>query len=145
VKYLVDTSALTRIIRRQADPEWDSLERRGLLAVSEPALTETLLIAKAKEYSQLEAAIKANYLSVVMPDGLWDSVATIRRTLAPHSAHRGLSVADLLIAAVAIRLKLTVLHEDGDFETVARFVPEFKQYRLRQGPPTEKAMSTIDS
>ncbi|MCM4079063.1 hypothetical protein [Paractinoplanes hotanensis] len=49
-----------------------------------------------------------------------------------------------MIVAIAIRLRLTVLHEDSDFETVARFVPELKQYRLRHGPPTEKAMSTVD-
>jgi hypothetical protein len=49
-----------------------------------------------------------------------------------------------VIAAIAIRLRLTVLHEDGDFETVARFVPELKQHRLRLGPPDEKAMSTVD-
>jgi predicted nucleic acid-binding protein len=39
-------------------------------------------------------------------------------------------VADLVIAATAIRLKLTVLHEDRDFETVARFVPELQQQRV---------------
>jgi hypothetical protein len=33
----------------------------------------------------------------------------------------------------AIRLKLTVLHEDADFETVARFVPELKQHRIGAG------------
>jgi predicted nucleic acid-binding protein len=50
LRYLVDTSALTRILRRQASPAWDNLERRGLLAICEPALTETLLIAKTKDY-----------------------------------------------------------------------------------------------
>ena len=33
---------------------------------------------------------------------------------------------DLVVAATAVRLKLTVPHEDGDFETVARFVPEVR-------------------
>ena len=51
----------------------------------------------------------------------------------PHSAHKGLSVADLVVAATAIRLKLEVLHEDGDFETVARFVPELRQRRISLG------------
>jgi predicted nucleic acid-binding protein len=48
--------------------------------------------------------------------------------------HQGLSVADLVVAATAIRLKLEVLHEDGDFETVARFVPELRQRRISAGP-----------
>ena len=37
-------------------------------------------------------------------------------------------------AATGIRLKLEVLHEDADFETVARFVPQFQQRRISAGP-----------
>ena len=125
---------MIRILRREASADWDDLDRRGLLAVCEPALTETLLIAKTKDYSALEDSITSNYLPVVIPDGIWDLVAVLRRELVPHSAHRGLSVADLVIAATAIRLKLTVLHEDADFETVARFVPELKRHRISAGP-----------
>ncbi len=68
------------------------------------------------------------------PDNIWDLVGAIRRELAPHSAHQGLSVADLVVAATAIRLKLTVLHEDGDFETVARFVPQLREQRISTAP-----------
>jgi hypothetical protein len=132
--YLVDTSALTRILRRQVSPDWGDLERRGLLAVCEPALTETLLIAHTKDYAALEESITENYLPVMVPDGIWELVATLRRELVSHSAHRGPSVADLVIAATAIRLKLTVLHEDGDYETVARFVPQLQQHRVSAGP-----------
>jgi hypothetical protein len=39
-----------------------------------------------------------------------------------------------VVAAAAIRLKLEVLHEDGDFETVARFVPELQQRRISASP-----------
>jgi predicted nucleic acid-binding protein len=41
---------------------------------------------------------------------------------------------DLVVAATAMRMKLIVLHEDADFETVARFVPELKQHRVSAGP-----------
>ena len=37
MKYLVDASALTRILRRQADPAWADFSERGLLSVAEPA------------------------------------------------------------------------------------------------------------
>ncbi|MCO8276931.1 PIN domain-containing protein [Actinoplanes sp. TRM 88003] len=144
MKYLVDASALTRILRRQADPAWGDFEERGLLSIAEPVLVEALKIAQTKDYAGLERTIQANYVPVVVPDRLWDQVAVIRRTLAGRSAHHGPSVADLVIAAMAIRLQLTVLHEDADFETVARFVPELKQRRLGHGPPTQKAMSTVD-
>jgi predicted nucleic acid-binding protein len=58
----------------------------------------------------------------------------IRRELTRQSAHQGLSVADLVIAATAIRQRLTVLHEDGDFETVSRFVPQLRRRRVSAGP-----------
>jgi predicted nucleic acid-binding protein len=134
VKYLVDTSALIRLVRRQVDPAWHQLEDRGLLSICEPVLVETLLLADTKGYADMERSITQLYLPVAIPDGVWDLVAAIRRELAPHSAHRGLSVADLVNAATAIRLKLTVLHEDADFETMARFVPELSQRRLSAGP-----------
>jgi predicted nucleic acid-binding protein len=136
VKYLVDSSALVRIVRDQVDPAWQDLVQRGLLAVCEPALAETLQIASTKDYAETEQTLSSVYLPVTIPDGIWGLCAAIRRELAPRSAHQGLSVADLVIAATAIKLKLTLLHEDADFETVGRFVPELRQHRLSVGPAT---------
>jgi predicted nucleic acid-binding protein len=86
------------------------LAERGLFALCEPVLTETLMTTEAEGYARLE------------------------KDLAPHSAHQGLSVADLVVAATAIRLKLTVLPEDRDFETVARFVPQLHEQRISAAP-----------
>jgi Predicted nucleic acid-binding protein, contains PIN domain len=132
--FLVDTSALVRIQRKQVDPGWDELGDRGLLSVCEPVLAETLVIANAKDYVRVEEWIRRQYPWVAVPDNIWDMVAAVRRELAPHSAHQGVSVADLLVAATAIRLKLEVLHEDADFETIGRFVPELRQRRISVGP-----------
>ena len=134
MKYLVDTSALVRIIRRETDPIWTETVSRGLVAICEPVIAETLMIANAKKYAEQEEAINSAYLPVAIPADIWSLVAVIRRELATHSAHQGLSVADLVVAATAIRLKLTVLHEDADFDTVARFVPELQQHRISAGP-----------
>lgn len=130
MRYLVDTSALVRILRRQADPHWDELIERGLVAICEPVLTETLTIADAKRYERVEAQIRDAYPWVPVPDDVWDVVRDVRRELAGHSAHQGLSVADYLVAATALRRKLVILHEDGDFETVARIVPQVRQERI---------------
>jgi predicted nucleic acid-binding protein len=134
MKYLVDTSALTRIVRRQVDPEWHDIAGRGLITICEPALAETLVTADAKKYAELEADLRDTYPFAAVPDNVWELVAVIRRELALHSTHQGLSVADLVIAATAIRLKLTVLHEDADFETVGRYVSQLQQRRVSAGP-----------
>jgi predicted nucleic acid-binding protein len=49
--YLVDTSALVRILRRQVNADWHRRVERGLVSVCEPALAETLLTADAKGYA----------------------------------------------------------------------------------------------
>ncbi|MET7418373.1 PIN domain-containing protein [Dactylosporangium sp. NPDC005555] len=134
MRYLVDTSALVRILRRQVDPLWYDLVDRGLISVCMPVLLETLCIADAKGYVELELDVHNACLAVAVPDGAWELAAVIHRELASHSAHQGLSVTDLLVAATAIRLKLEVLHEDADFETVARFVPELRQRRISTAP-----------
>jgi predicted nucleic acid-binding protein len=41
-----------------------------------------------------------------------------------------LSVADHLVVATAIRLKHIVLHEDADFETAAKLIPQLQQQRI---------------
>ncbi len=130
MRYLADSSALIRILRGDVDKSWDDLVDRGLVSVCEPVLAETLLIAGRKDYSATEEYIEQTYVPVTIPADIWDLAAAIRRELVPHGAHKALSVADLVIAATALRLKLIVLHEDRDFETVSRFVPELQQHRV---------------
>lgn len=128
--YLVDTSALVRIVRRQLSQQWAERIRRGLVAICEPVLVETLVMADAKRYEQVEKDLRDIYPWVPVPDQVWTLVAGVRRELAAHSQHHGLSVADHLVVATALRHRLVVLHEDTDFETVARFLPAFEQVRL---------------
>lgn len=69
--------------------------------------------------------------------GAWDIVGSMRRELAKHSAHQALSVADYLVAATAVKRGLTVLHEDGDFETTSRLIPMVHQHRVTEPPPDD--------
>jgi predicted nucleic acid-binding protein len=130
VTYLIDTSALVRVLRRQVDDHWHDRVARGLVAICDPVLTETLTIADAKQYTRVEEALRDAYPWVPIPDDAWDIVTSVRRQLAGKSMHQGLSVADHLVVATAVRLKLTVLHEDADFETVAGMVPQLRQERI---------------
>ncbi|MEV0128234.1 PIN domain-containing protein [Dactylosporangium sp. NPDC050688] len=134
VKYLVDTSALIRLHRNRVSAVWDDLAERGLIAVCEPVLAEVMTLAEAKSYPILNERILALHPWAAVPDGIWSLVTAIRRELVLPGAYQGVSVADLVVAATAIRLKLSVLHEDGGFETMARYVPELRQRRISAGP-----------
>lgn len=134
MKYLIDTSALVRIVRRQAEASWLDAVRAGQLALCEPVLTEALTIADARSYERVEAGLRDAYPWVPVVDDVWSMVSAVRRDLAAQSQHQGLSVADYLVLATAIKLKLVVLHEDADFETAARIVPQLKEQRLSSRP-----------
>lgn len=133
--YLVDTSALVRILRRQVDPRWHDAVGRGLVAVCEPVMIETLTIANAKEYEKVERGLEAVHPWMSVPDDAWATIQTVRRELAAHSAHQGLSVADHLVIATALHHEVAILHEDADFETVSRFVPNLQQLRISAAVP----------
>jgi predicted nucleic acid-binding protein len=134
VIYLADTSALSRIYRRQVEQQWHESVEHGLVAICEPVLAEVLTIAEAGKYEEREADFLGLYPWVVVPDNAWEFVRSIRRALARRSAHQGISVADYLVVATALHHDLTVLHEDADFETVARVVPELREQRISALP-----------
>jgi len=97
VNYLVDTSALIRIGRRQVDPAWHEVVDRGLAALCEPVLVETLTATDSKHYSRVEDSLRTTYPWVPVPDDAWSVAREVQRELAALSQHRGLSVADFLV------------------------------------------------
>ena len=130
MRYLIDTSALVRIVRRQADERWFDSVKAGHVALCEPVLAETLTMADARSYDRVEAGLRAAYPWVPVVGDVWSLVGALRRELATHSQHQGLSVADYLVAATAIKRNLVLLHEDADFETAARVIPGLRDERL---------------
>jgi predicted nucleic acid-binding protein len=130
VRYLVDTSALVRIVRRQAEPHWYDAVDRGLVALCQPVIVEMLTGVSAKDFDRINSRLRDAYPWVSVPDGAWSTIEAIQQELAGHGQHHGLSVADHLVVATAMRLKLTVLHADADFETVSRLVPQLRQERI---------------
>jgi predicted nucleic acid-binding protein len=138
VTYLIDTSALIRVTRGRADPRWNELVDRGLVAICDPVLTETLVIADATQYERVEQELTKTYPRVPVPDDVWEIVTSMRRELAKHSTHQALSVADYLVAATAVKRNLTVLHEDRDFETAARLIPTVRHQWITSAPVTDE-------
>jgi predicted nucleic acid-binding protein len=133
VKYLIDTSALVRILRRQVDESWHEQVIHGMVAICDPVLTEALAIARATEYERIRTDLLEAYPRVPVPDRAWETVHTIQARLAAKSQHHGLSVADHLVMATALHHHLMILHEDADFSTAAEVVPDIQQQRILPG------------
>lgn len=137
--YLIDTSALVRVMRRQVGEDWLDLIRRGRVRICDPVLSEMLAAAPARGYDEVERTIRSAHPWVPVPNDAWEFAASMRRELAKHDAHQTLSVADCLIAATAVKRGLTVLHEDRDFETASRYIPTVHQHRVTDPPPGKAA------
>jgi len=133
VKYLIDTSALVRMLRRQVDQTWHEQVTHGVVAICDPVLTEALTIARATEYERVRADLLAAYPWVPVPDRAWEIVHSVQARLAAKSQHNGLSVADHLVLATALHHRLTILHEDADFSTAAAIVSDIQEQRILAG------------
>lgn len=71
---------------------------------------------------------------VEVPGPTWDYVRAMGSGLAKHSMHDMFSVAGYPVAAVAIEMKLVVLHLDDDFVAAARVFPQLEQERVVELP-----------
>ena len=117
--WLIDTSALSHLDR--ADDEWLSRIHRGLVRISTVTLLEI-------GFSTRNGADHRNTLgeppvSSMPVENLTPAIEAraieVQRLLADRGQHRAPSIPDLLIAATAELSRLTVLHDDKDFDLIA--------------------------
>jgi predicted nucleic acid-binding protein len=132
---LVDTSAWIELLRATGHPAHLTLRhhltRRSPVATTEPVIMELLAGAKdRRELSRLRAALLA--MPRLSIRGLTDFEAAAELYRACRA--KGATVRrliDCLIAAVAIRENASILHNDHDFETLARHTRlRAERYRL---------------
>jgi predicted nucleic acid-binding protein len=121
---LVDTSAWIELLRATGHPAHVSLrhhlERRSPLATTEPIIMELLAGTRSGgERSRLRARLIALPRLTVRGLADFESAAELYRICRSRGATVR-KLMDCLIAAVAIREKVTVLHNDRDYEVLAR-------------------------
>ncbi|MFF4626685.1 PIN domain nuclease [Streptomyces griseorubiginosus] len=119
--YLIDTSALARVLLRQNTAEWDDRIGAGLVAICDLTELEVLHSARsARDRTRMKAALDAHYAWCPMPDGVHRRSRVVQEQLTAKGEHRSAGPVDLLVAAAAEEAGLTLLHYNRDFETIAR-------------------------
>lgn len=118
---LVDSSAWIEFLRGTGSPVCDEVDRLldADLAITDPILMEVLAGAQDERHlRQLRGLLgRARMVSCGPPD--FEAAALLYR----RCRQRGETVRrliDCLIAAVAIRETVAILHADADFEALAR-------------------------
>ncbi|MCP3817710.1 PIN domain nuclease [Streptomyces sp. A3M-1-3] len=121
--FLIDTSAAHRIMRPEPLAMWKSALTAGRIGMCAATEVEALYSAKsAAHYREMREAFGDLYAWHVVPEDAWLSVLEMQRLLVEAGCGRSAGLVDLLVAATAMHHRLTVLHYDRDFETVAEHI-----------------------
>jgi len=119
--YLIDTSALFRILQRQLRVAWSDELAAGVIAVCPIVELEFLYSARSLADRLEKQRLMSDLFGwVAMYDGAYDRAGDVQQTLTESGAHRSAGAIDLIVAATAERNRLTVLCDDHDYLTVAR-------------------------
>jgi predicted nucleic acid-binding protein len=119
--FLIDTSALIRFYRRQAAPAWDEVVTSGVVGLCEPVRQEFLrAVGGRPAYYEADGLLRETFPYFVARDTVWEETAALQQRMADAGCHQCAGPVDRLVAVTAQHHKLTVLHQDADFETIAR-------------------------
>jgi hypothetical protein len=115
--------------------EWSRLVERGLVRIATVTVLEVGYSARSADdhHSAVSrppiALMPVEYLTPAAENRALE----VQHLLATQGQHRAPSIPDLLIAAIAERAHLTVLHSDKDFELIAKTTGQLTQ-RLKWLP-----------
>jgi predicted nucleic acid-binding protein len=123
---LADTSAWVEFLRgtgSEAHRRLRELLEQDGLATTDVVLMEVLAGARDIGHIQRLRALLARcaFIATQGPRDYEDAASIYRACRASGDSPRGLP--DCLIASVAIRRSVAVLHADSDFDTIARHTP----------------------
>ncbi len=119
--WLIDKSALVRVADCTDVDEWNNRIERGLVRITNVTRLEIGHSARGgsdarRDFRQSPlAAMPVEYLTPTIEDRALE----VQLLLADIGKHRAPSIPDLLIAATAELVGLTVLHLDKDFDMIS--------------------------
>jgi predicted nucleic acid-binding protein len=118
--YLIDTSALFRILQAELRRAWSDQLAAGVIAVCPIVELEFLYSARSlADRLEKQRLLGDLFGWVSMHDGAYERARDIQQAMTELGSHRSAGAVDLLIAATAERERLTVLCDDHDYLTVA--------------------------
>ncbi|MER7182130.1 PIN domain nuclease [Streptomyces hyaluromycini] len=133
-KFLIDTSALVRILRDPARADWQKPLAEGLIARCPVTEIEFLYSAKnAEDREQTIQRLDTLFSWTPMDDRAVARAWQVQEELTVKGQHRSAGAVDLLVAATAEIQGLTVLHYDNDFETIASVTGQPAQWLMPPG------------
>ncbi|MDF3288209.1 VapC toxin family PIN domain ribonuclease [Streptomyces silvisoli] len=120
-RFLIDASAAARVHRAAALEKWAPVLRQGRVGMCEATRVQLLRSARsADEYDRLADGFASLYGRYGVTEEAWTRARALQRNLVRAGCHRSAGVAGLLVAVTALDHRLTLLHYDRGFETIAQ-------------------------
>jgi predicted nucleic acid-binding protein len=120
-QFLIDTSALARFMRNEADKYgWDQAAAAGLISTC--PITELEFFSSARSAADRKRGIddmRALFTWVPVDDRAYIRASQVQEALTNRGQHRSAGPVDLVVAATAELRGLTLLHRDHDFVNIA--------------------------
>lgn len=119
--FLADTSAFHRIDGVPAIARhWEDQLRAGLVAVCPVTEIEIFYSARSsRDYERADTRLREVFGWVPVPEDAFRRALEVQEVMLRQGTHRSAGLADLLLAATAETYRLTVLHDDKDFDCIA--------------------------
>jgi predicted nucleic acid-binding protein len=120
--YLIDTSAIVRLLSYPKLRErWEDAIGAGAIACCPATELEMRYSARSVEHDEsIRRTLNEMFTWTPMSDRCWERAINVQDALVANGTQRSAGVVDLLVAATADQQGLTLLHDDKDFECVAR-------------------------
>ena len=132
--YLADTSALARLRHPAVAAVLTPLIEAGLVATCGVIEFELGWATRtSKDFDLLRADRDAGYEWLATHDEDWRRALDVRGALWRAGQVRAVGFPDLLIAAVAERERVTVLHYDGDYDLIAEITSQAARWIVPRG------------
>ncbi|MBR7837148.1 PIN domain nuclease [Actinospica durhamensis] len=131
--YLADTSAVWRLLRGQVADPWPRHVAQGLVALCPPVEAELMAgVRSDRDHAPFFAMLGTTFTWCPALDDPWPRILEVQRQLLAIGHHRGPSPMDILIALTAEHHRLTLLHVDDDFASIAKVRPGISMIRLAE-------------
>jgi predicted nucleic acid-binding protein len=118
-RFMADKSALARLSRPSVDRRLTPLLLMGEVATCSIVDLELLYSARTRDDLLEILSDRRGLPSVDIEQSDFNRAIEVIMLLSRRGKHRGAGIPDLLIAAVAERWRLCVLHYDRDFDLIA--------------------------
>jgi hypothetical protein len=133
LSFIADKSALARLRHPSVDRKLTPLLLAGDVATCSIVDLELLYSARtASDFSQI-LADRTGLPRLDVDQADFDRAIAVMERLARRGKHRAAGIPDLLIAAVAERHDLTVLHYDRDFDVIASVTGQAVEWVVAAG------------